>query len=144
MALNPLQNKIQAFIDLVFFRKKFDYRKTVEEISYAMTSLLDPHDINKKIVETIDNTIFAKNIYLFLFDSYNNVYSLFTDNSLIPVNLKSIPRDNLLIQYLEKNRNEIFLEIFIPNKIDQPSWSCRRFYLQKDRALPGKIGEIKC
>lgn len=59
LALNPLKNRIQEVVDLTFFRKKYDYRRTVEEVSYAMTSLLSIDKITDKIISVVESTMFS-------------------------------------------------------------------------------------
>lgn len=38
---NPLRGRIQAVVDLVFFRRPYDYRATVSAASHALASILD-------------------------------------------------------------------------------------------------------
>jgi len=110
VALSPLQNKIQTFIDLVFFRKKFDYRKTVEEISFTMTSLLNPYELNQKILDTIEKTIFSKNNYLFIYDETDKTYKQYSESNNLSTEQNSINEDNGLIILLKKFKNEVFFE----------------------------------
>ncbi|NIP38432.1 MAG: GAF domain-containing protein [Candidatus Dadabacteria bacterium] len=110
VALNPLQNKIQAIIDLIFFRKKYDYRKTVEDISFAMTSILNPEDISEKIVETIEKTIFAKNVNLFFYDEQQALYRPYSDLDSAERENYLLDEQNILIQQLKQYKSEIFLE----------------------------------
>lgn len=110
VALSPLQNKIQTFIDLVFFRKKFDYRKTVEEISFTMTSLLNPYELNQKILDTIEKTIFSKNNYLFIYDETEKTYKQYSESNNLSTEQNSINEDNGLIILLKKFKNEVFFE----------------------------------
>ncbi|NIP30733.1 MAG: GAF domain-containing protein [Candidatus Dadabacteria bacterium] len=117
VALSPLQNKIQAIIDLIFFRKKFDYRKTVEDISIAMTSILNPEDIYEKIVETIENTIFAKNIILFFYDESQGVYRPYLDSEGIDRDNYILQEQSVLIKELKEYKSEIFLEdVYLADK----------------------------
>ncbi len=117
VALNPLQNKIQALIDLVFFRKKYDYRKTIEDISFAMTSILNPEDIYKKIVETIENTIFAKDINLLFYDEQQNLYRPYSSLGDAEEEDSILSEQNILIKLVKQQKSEIFLEdIFSEDK----------------------------
>jgi serine phosphatase RsbU (regulator of sigma subunit) len=47
---NPVRNRVQKFIDRVFYRLEYDYQETVEKISETMRSLLNLEDIGKSIM----------------------------------------------------------------------------------------------
>jgi serine phosphatase RsbU (regulator of sigma subunit) len=49
--LNPIRNRVQRFIDRVFYRLEYDYQDTVEKISETMRSLLNLEDIGKHIMQ---------------------------------------------------------------------------------------------
>jgi two-component system NtrC family sensor kinase len=136
VALNPLQNKIQAIIDLVFFRKKFDYRKTVEDISFAMTSILNPDDIYEKIVETIEKTIFAKNINLFFYDEQQAVYRPYSYSANLDKESYLLNEENVLINRLREYKSEIFLEdIYSEDKYKDNREVLEEIFCQFDSSL---------
>jgi signal transduction histidine kinase len=54
---NPLRNRVQAAVDLLFARDRYDYRKTVTEVSQALTALLDLEAVVTRILRTITETI---------------------------------------------------------------------------------------
>jgi len=41
LLVRPLHERIQAFVERVFYRQRYDYRKTIKSVSEAMTSILD-------------------------------------------------------------------------------------------------------
>jgi sigma-B regulation protein RsbU (phosphoserine phosphatase) len=47
---NPIRNRVQRFIDRVFYRLEYDYQDTVGKISETMRSLLNLYDIGKSIM----------------------------------------------------------------------------------------------
>jgi signal transduction histidine kinase len=55
--LNPLHNQVQVAINYLFSRSKFDYRKTVDEASQALATLLDLEMVVERILTTITETI---------------------------------------------------------------------------------------
>ncbi len=136
VALNPLQNKIQAIIDLVFFRKKYDYRKTVEDISFAMTSILNPQDINEKIVETIEKTIFAKNINLFFYDEQQRVYRPYSYSVDLDKENYLLKEQSILIEQLREYKSEIFLEdIYLEDKFRDSCDNLEQIFQRFDSSL---------
>lgn len=115
--LNPVKNRLQDFIDLTFFRKKYDYQKTIEEIVYAMSSLLNLNEINDRILDTIEQTMFSSRRYVILFNRDSGEYQAYTkcDNCDDLKRLR-IEEDNTLIQILYKSRKEIFKEDIIADE----------------------------
>jgi sigma-B regulation protein RsbU (phosphoserine phosphatase) len=47
---NPVKNRVQKFIDRVFYRLEYDYQETVGKISETMRSLLNLDEIGKSIM----------------------------------------------------------------------------------------------
>ena len=54
---NPLRNRVQAAVDFLFARDRYDYRRTVGEASQALATLLDSESVVARILRTITNTI---------------------------------------------------------------------------------------
>jgi signal transduction histidine kinase len=56
-AMNPLRNRVQAAIDFLFARDRYDYRKTVAEASQALATLLNLEAVVRRILKTITQTV---------------------------------------------------------------------------------------
>lgn len=111
IALNPLKNRIQDLVDLTFFRKKYDYRGTVEEVSYAMTSLLSLEKIIDKIIEIVENTMFSNPVSVFIYNQDLGSYErYFKKDEVRSSPDTTLEEDNVLIQQLNFHGNEIFKE----------------------------------
>ena len=54
---NPLRNRVQAAVDFFFARDRYDYRKTVTEVSQALATLLDLETVVTRILHTITDTV---------------------------------------------------------------------------------------
>ena len=54
---NPLRERVQRFIDRVFFRVGYDFRETVEAVSARMTSLLNLDEIADTLLDTVTETM---------------------------------------------------------------------------------------
>ncbi|MEW6440086.1 MAG: ATP-binding protein, partial [bacterium] len=57
LVFNPLRARVQSFVDRVFFRIRYDYRATVEEVSRALTSLLNIDEIVRSLLSTLTETM---------------------------------------------------------------------------------------
>ncbi len=54
---NPLRNRVQAAVDFLFARDRYDYRQTVGAASQALATLLDLDAVVERILLTITDTI---------------------------------------------------------------------------------------
>jgi signal transduction histidine kinase len=55
--MNPLRNRVQAAIDFLFARDRYDYRKIVAEASQALATLLNLEAVVRRILRTVTQTI---------------------------------------------------------------------------------------
>ncbi|MDA2920178.1 ATP-binding protein [Desulfobacterota bacterium AH_259_B03_O07] len=111
VALNPLRNRIQSIIDTAFFRKSYDYSRTISELSDAMTSILDIDEIATKIVNTITRTMFVESASLLLFNRDTGNYRVhFTTLDELESIDSSFESVNRLVFLLNRFKREIFRE----------------------------------
>lgn len=117
IALNPLKNRIQNLVDLTFFRKKYDYRGTVEEVSYAMTSLLSLDKIVDKIIDIVESTMFSTPVSVFIYNQDFGAYEQYLKEGDIQSSPDmTVTEDNILVQNLNYHGNEIFREDLIADE----------------------------
>ncbi|HVY54948.1 MAG TPA: ATP-binding protein [Thermodesulfobacteriota bacterium] len=117
IALNPLKNRIQDLVDLTFFRKKYDYRGTVEEVSYAMTSLLSLEKIVDKIIVIVESTMFSNPVSVFIYNQDLGAYErYFKEGEVRSSPEASLEEDNILVQQLNFHGSEIFKEDLIADE----------------------------
>ena len=50
---NPVRNRIQKFIDKVFYRLEYDYQETVQKISETMRSSLKLDEVGKAMIDRL-------------------------------------------------------------------------------------------
>jgi hypothetical protein len=74
LIFNPLRNRIQKFIDRIFYRLEYDYQETVQRISEKMRSLLNLDQIGKGIMDTALGTIFIDSGRILLLNPEKQVY----------------------------------------------------------------------
>ncbi len=114
LALNPLRNRIQSILDTAFFRKRYDYNKTISDLSDAMTSILNIDEIANKVIKTITETMFINSASLLLFDRSTNGYKIHsTTIDDLEKNGLSIESDNKLVFLLNSSKKEVFKEDLI-------------------------------
>jgi serine phosphatase RsbU (regulator of sigma subunit) len=71
---NPVRNRIQKFIDRVFYRLEYDYQDTVRKISETMRSLLLLDEIGKRILDTALGTMFIDSGCIMLLNPASGCY----------------------------------------------------------------------
>jgi signal transduction histidine kinase len=60
----PLKEKIQKFIDTLFYKTTYDYYATIQNVSHHLASSFDRNEIYHYIVDTIFTTLKLKSVYL--------------------------------------------------------------------------------
>ncbi len=71
---NPLRTRIQALIDLLYFRAPYDYRRTVAAASQALASLLDLDDLVARLVGIITEQMQVERAEVWLRDTDGLAY----------------------------------------------------------------------
>jgi class 3 adenylate cyclase len=67
-AFNPISRKVQDVVDRLFFRKGYDYKKTVAAVSDALTSLVDLNGFLTNVIQTLRQDLFVNKAGVVLLD----------------------------------------------------------------------------
>jgi len=57
LIFGPLKTKVQTVIDRICFKEKFDFQKTIRQVSQLIVSVLDLNEIGERLTRTISSTI---------------------------------------------------------------------------------------
>lgn len=74
VAFQPLLRNVQAWLDRYLFRERYDYHKTVREISRTMASILDLQPLLTYACEAITKTVRPEHVTVYTSDSANSEY----------------------------------------------------------------------
>jgi serine phosphatase RsbU (regulator of sigma subunit) len=106
----PLHDRLQRFVDRVFYRQKYDYRKTIKDISETMTSLLDAEQIHRSLIGSVVKEMFLENGLLLLHDPAKKAYHVqFVEgNEVDTLSSKELSADDLLVQSIVGKNDSVF------------------------------------
>ena len=81
LLFNPLREKVQASIDKLFFRGKYDYQRVLEEVSGEMASLLKFEQIKNLLLQSITNALNLTHMALFVYDDLQGNFRNYASGS---------------------------------------------------------------
>ena len=61
-AFNPVSQRVQEFVDKLFYRKLFDYKVMVASMSESLTSLVDVQAFIDKLIQTVRTDLFIDRV----------------------------------------------------------------------------------
>jgi two-component system NtrC family sensor kinase len=109
LVFGPLKTKIQEFIDNIFFKGKYDYQKTIKNVSSMITSVLDIHEIAKRLMDTIVNAMLVDNCALFIRNSSGSGFINFATQGKYFNQIHSISMtySSPLVRFMKEHRQPV-------------------------------------
>ncbi|MBA4397477.1 MAG: hypothetical protein C0394_08860 [Syntrophus sp. (in: bacteria)] len=109
LLFDPIRVKVQAFIDRLFFRGRYDYNQLLKDISGEMSSLMKFDQIKNLLLESIDAALHVTNAGLFIYDDKQNRFQIFTNRDMAAAEQCDgiINRTDPGIAYLETHRGPL-------------------------------------
>lgn len=77
IAINPVKNRIQDFVDRKFYRKRRNYQKMLLSLSQELPTLIQLNKILNMVSETLKKTLQVEKIVISVFESENNMYRVY-------------------------------------------------------------------
>jgi len=107
--IGPLKGGIQSVLDRLFFKGKYNYQKTIKEVSRTIVSVLDSEEIANLIVNTLNKTLRPESCRLFLDDPNQERYVAVsarpdTDDLKLPI---PVGRKSPLAVFMRKRCNTL-------------------------------------
>jgi serine phosphatase RsbU (regulator of sigma subunit) len=142
---NPIRNRVQKFIDRVFYRLEYDYQETVQKISESLRSLLSFDQIGQRMMETASHTMFMDSGCLFLFRPQEKAYlSLACTEKRdelgkpipSPLATAKLSANDPLVQNIGERKKEVTIyDIQQDPVFEKEREACQRSFNQLDAAL---------
>jgi len=96
-------------VEQYIFKNKYDYKKTISDLSRAMVSILDIHELCREIITTTTQAMMVNKASIFIFDEEDGCYKLYDSIGLGDTDdIKRYPKDNPLFKWVGE-RNEIVI-----------------------------------
>jgi serine phosphatase RsbU (regulator of sigma subunit) len=138
---NPIRNRVQKFIDRVFYRLEYDYQETVQRISETMRSLLNLDQIGKAIMDTALGTMFIDSGGVMLLNPRKEAYEcLIVTGEREKYGTRAGAEDALLADEVRERRESREVESI--RTVERES-ALRGLVLPADEPLIQKITEKK-
>lgn len=77
LALNPVKERIQRFVDKRFFRQKYDYREMLLALSRDLPTRIKLDEILGKISDTLKNAVQVEEVVISAFESKEKVFRIY-------------------------------------------------------------------
>lgn len=101
--------RAERTIESYIFKNKYDYKKTISDLSRAMVSILDIHELCREIITTTTQAMRVNQASIFIFDEEAGGYRLYDSIGLGDTDdIKRYPKDNPLFKWVGE-RNEIVI-----------------------------------
>ncbi len=110
--MSHLKDKTQTLIDKIFYRDKYNYRKTLEIFAKKLNLLLDSPDLLRTITTTIADIIHINKIALILFDEKTSIYAIRESKGLRENSINFEKNDPFLL-FLQYYGNIVEKELLI-------------------------------
>ncbi len=142
---NPLRDRIQAFVDRVFFRLEYDYQETVHKISETIRSLLNQDQICRVIMKFAMEPMFIDSGSLMILNQDKHEYECFiqTDEKEQQKNLTEVEARGTLANISAQLDGEAQKEGLGSAETGYPAGDKSDLILSADNPLIKKIAELK-
>ncbi|MFA4911844.1 MAG: ATP-binding protein [Desulfobacteria bacterium] len=106
----PMKEKVQVAIDRIFFKGKYDYQKTLRDISQVMRSVLDVEEVVNLIIDTVINSMHVTSVSVVLWSEEEKAFRVHSVRGEHEKNVKEIALrlESPLIALLVGQKREIF------------------------------------
>lgn len=144
LIFEPVKNAIQARVDRLFDRKRFDYRETLIEFSRGLSSQTDLASLARSVVERLSQTLLVARVAVFVAgeDGTGRAFSLAASHGLPESVLVQLPTQlsrNSFLNFGLLSQDHIFFET--PSSLPhlQPTEQQTAALLDLNYYLPCKV-----
>ncbi len=101
--------RAERTVESYIFKNKYDYKKTISNLSRAMVSILDIHELCREIITTTTQAMSVNKASVFIFDEEDGGYKMYDSIGLGDTDgINRFAKDNPLFQWVGE-QNEIVI-----------------------------------
>ena len=101
--------KAERTIEQYIFKNKYDYKKTISNLSKAMVSILNLNELCSKIITTTTEAMMVQVAFIYVLDEEEGFYKQYESIGVADGTIElRYPKDDSLFKWLESH-NEIFI-----------------------------------
>jgi serine phosphatase RsbU (regulator of sigma subunit) len=106
----PLHGRIQSFVDRVFYRQKYDYRKTIREMSQSLLRIFDAYQIRRTLIVSVVGEMYLENGLMMIREKAEKEYkpTTFEGEEKEKITLTGISEDEAIVEVLKTRGTPIF------------------------------------
>lgn len=110
IAINPFRQKMEDWMDAVFFRGEKAYQERVQSFSGELTGVVEIEGIIKLLRQYVQRSLLPRTFHIFVFDPLVDQYVATPDAQHELTSDLHFPERSALIQTLENRKSCIFLD----------------------------------
>jgi two-component system NtrC family sensor kinase len=101
---------IEEKVEMVLFKKRYEYKKVFNELSKSIISYLDEKELFTRTFDILISTLGNEKVSFFLLDHEKRVYRMRASHNMENSGVQDIAPDNLLLQFLREERRPVVRE----------------------------------
>ncbi len=109
LVFGSLKTKIQAFIDHIFFKGKYDYQKIIKDVSRMIVSVLNFDEIGKKLIATVVDKMLVNKCALFICNPTGSGFITYSNHVVNRYSIEPthIAKESSLVKFMDKHDKPI-------------------------------------
>jgi len=110
---------IEEYIEKRLFKRKYEYKKALTELSEIIISFLDEKELFKKAGNILTRDLGAEGVSFFMLDKEKMAYTIRASQKLEKLKVRELPQKDALFQWLQEKKQPIVKEV-LERSIDKP------------------------
>jgi len=103
--LNPLKEKVQKYVDIIFFKSKYDYQKALKELSSVVRDTIKVNDLIDLAIKGVKEILKVENAGVYIYDKRSDQYMLQNLRGT-----KILEKNHPVIEKIKKTYRALLLE----------------------------------
>ncbi|MCJ7545886.1 MAG: ATP-binding protein [Deltaproteobacteria bacterium] len=111
--------EIEEYVEKKLFKRKFEYKKALRDLSEIIISFLDEKELFKKAGNILTKDLGAEKVSFFLLDREKRAYTLRSSQNMQRSKVRELPQQDPFLKWLEEKRQAVVREV-LERSMDDP------------------------